>query len=210
MFWKRSDKGENSPKLQGPRDIPETVKKYVSSAQMIDPGMLPFLKAVVKNREKVDKVSDIYIFDPSEAEARQLQVKNYDTIKENPDMIIAEGWFNDAEKKAELTPRKAIPQIKLFTYEEILQQIKDLKEPGSSVFFYANAGTGAGGPLGRGAKIVKLNVPVEGKKTKKYGVYGASVIDMQPTKRDEGKIFDVDKPEEAAKYVAQSLKPRFC
>ena len=68
---------------------------------------------------------------------------------------------------------------------------------------------GAGGPLGRGAAIIRLNSAAEGKKTKKYVIYGATVVDMQPTK-NENKIFDSDKAEDVAKWVFQSHKPRFC
>jgi len=209
MFGKHGDKEQKGPKLAAPRDIPATVKKYIASTQIIDGGMLPFLKAVVKSRENGEKVNDIYIFDPSDEEARGIKVHNYQTVKENPELIIAEGWFDETDKKVELTPKKAIPRIKFYTDEEILQQIQGLKEPGNSVFFYANAGTGAGGPLGRGAVIIRLNAAGEGKKTKKYSIYGTSVIDMQPIK-NESKVFDSDKAEDIAKWVSQSHKPRFC
>ena len=162
MFWKRGGTEQKEAKLSAPKDINETVKKYIASVQMIDSGMLPFLKQVVKISEKGDKVSDIYIFDPLDAEARGIKVQNYDTVKANPDLIIAEGWFNEAEKKSELTPKKSIPKIKFFTDDEILQQIEGLKEPDSSVFFYVNAGTGVGGPLGRGAAVIRLNARSEG------------------------------------------------
>ena len=209
MFWKRGGTEQKEAKLSAPKDINETVKKYIASVQMIDSGMLPFLKQVVKISEKGDKVSDIYIFDPLDAEARGIKVQNYDTVKANPDLIIAEGWFNEAEKKSELTHKKAIPKIKFFTDDEILQQIEGLKEPDSSVFFYVNAGTGVGGPLGRGAAVIRLNARSEGKKTKKYSIFGANIVDMQPTK-SVSKIYDSDKAKEIAKWVSNSHKPRFC
>ncbi len=42
------------------------------------------------------------------------------------------------------------------------------------------AGTGSGGPLGRGVAIIKHNSSSE-KKQKKYSVWGASAINMQPS-----------------------------
>lgn len=207
MFWKRNNKEQQGPRLAGPKDIPEVVKKYLASNPIIDAGIVPFLKSVVKHNEK--GVNDIFIFDPSDVEARNIKVENYDTLKQNPDLIIAEGSFDESAKTVQLTPKKAISKIKFFTYEEILQQIQALKEPGSSVFFFTNAGSGAGGPLGRGAALIKLNAAGDGKKVKKYGVFGVSIINLQPA-QDESKIFDADKPEQIAKWVADSHKTRFC
>ena len=208
MFWKRNKDGQG-PKLTGPRDISELVKKYLISNQMIDPETMPFLKALIKNRENNDKAYDIRIFDPADVEAREVKVQNYDTLTENPGLIIAEGWYDEAAKKTELTAKKVIPKMKFLTYNEILQQIEGLKDPGSSVFFYTNAGTGVGGPLGRGAALIKVNKPNPEKKQKKYTIFGVSIVDMKPTQRED-KIFDSDKPVEIAKWVSDSHKARFC
>ncbi len=210
MFWKRSNKEEaKGTKLPGPRDIPEIARKYLASSQMIDPGILPFLKAVTKPSAQGEKITDIAIFDPSDAEAREVKVQNFDTLQSNPEMIVAQGQYNETDKKVEIVAKKAIPKVKLFTEAEILQQVEALKEPGTSVFFFMNAGTGVGGPLGRGAAVVRVNAPVAGKKVPRYAVYGASVVDMLPTKA-ETKIWDSDKAKDVAKWVANAQKPRFC
>ena len=211
MFGKTKEKDQKSAKLSGPRDIPETVKKYITSAEMVDSGILPFLKAVTKSSDKGNGTNDIYIFDPADAEARNIKVHNFDTLKENPNLIIAEGWFDEAAKKAELTPKMTMPKVKFFTRQEIQKQIEGLTEPGSSVFFYTNAGSGVGGPLGRGAALIKLNTASDGKKVKKYSIYCVSVIDMQPIPKSEAeKIWDADKADQIAKWVADSHSPRFC
>ncbi|MBN1189078.1 MAG: hypothetical protein JXA46_04935 [Dehalococcoidales bacterium] len=209
MFWKRNDKDQKGAKLSGPRDIPEIVKKHLAANPIIDAGIVPYLKAVVKMSENGAKRTNIIIFDPSDAEAREVKVQNYDILEQNPGMIIAEGWFDETAKKVEMTPRQAISKIKYYTHDEILQQIQGLKEPGSSVFFYTNAGAGAGGPLGRGAALVRVNAPVDGKKVKKYSVFGVNIVDMQPTSK-ENKIFESDKPIEISKWIVNSHKARFC
>jgi hypothetical protein len=208
MFWKRN-KDAQGAKLSGPRDIPESVKKFLVSNKMVDEETVPFLKAVIKNKENSDKAFDIRIFDPSDAEAREIKVQNYDTLNANPALIIAEGSYDDSQKKVELNSLRVIPKMKFFTYDEILKQIEGLKDPGSSVFFYTNAGTGVGGPLGRGAALIKVNYPEEKKKIKKYGILGVCIVDGKPTQRED-KIFDSDKPEEVAKWVSESHKTRFC
>jgi hypothetical protein len=208
MFWKRNKEGQTA-RMSGPRDIPESVKKYLIANKMIDEETIPFLKAVVKGRENNDKATDIRIFDPSDAEARDVKVQNYDTLNGDSPLVIAEGYYDDSAKKVELNAKRIIPKIKFYSYDEILKQIMGLKDPGSSVFFYTNAGTGVGGPLGRGAAVIKVNTPEPNKKTKKYGVYGVGIVDGKPTLRED-KIWDSDKPEEIAKWVADSHKPRFC
>jgi hypothetical protein len=209
MFWKRNNKEGQTSKLSGPRDIPEFVKKNLISNKLVDEETLPFLKAVIKGRENGDKATDIRIFDPADAEAREVKVQNYDTLNGDSPLVIAEGFYDDSTKKVELNAKRVISKIKFFTYDEILKQIESLKDPGSSVFIYTNAGTGVGGPLGRGAALIKVNTPEMNKKTKKYGVYGVGIVDEKPTLRED-KIWDSDKPTEIAKWVSESHKARFC
>jgi len=209
MFWKRN-KDAQGAKQSGPRDIPESVKKYLVANKMVDAETIPFLKAVIKNKENSDKAFDIRVFDPADADAREFKVQNYDSLSANQALVIAEGWYDDSAKNVELNSLRIIPKIKLFTYDEILKQIEGLKDPGSSVFIYTNAGTGVGGPLGRGAAVIKINKPdADGKKIKKYGIFGVCVVDGKPTQRED-KIFDSDKAAEIAKWVSESHKARFC
>jgi hypothetical protein len=208
MFWK-SKENKKDDKLAAPRGLPEIVRKYLVANPKVDAEIVPFLKAVLKSGASGDKKVGIAIFDPNDAEARGIKVQDYNSLTEHPELILYEGWVDESTKLVELSPRKDIPKIKLFTYEEILQQIEGLKEPGSSVFFFMAAGNSAGGPLGRGAAVIKLNAPAEGKKVRKYSIYGTSVIDMKPI-ASESIIFGSDKAKDIAKWVAEGHKPRFC
>jgi hypothetical protein len=208
MFWK-SKENKKDDKLAAPRGLPEIVRKYLVANPKVDAEIVPFLKAVLKSGASGDKKVGIAIFDPNDAEARGIKVQDYNSLTEHPELILYEGWVDESTKLVELSPRKDIPNIKLFTYEEILQQIEGLKEPGSSVFFFMAAGNSAGGPLGRGAAVIKLNAPAEGKKVRKYSIYGTSVIDMKPI-ASESIIFGSDKAKDIAKWVAEGHKPRFC
>jgi hypothetical protein len=208
MFWK-SKENKKDDKLAAPRGLPEIVRKYLVANPKVDAEIVPFLKAVLKSGASGDKKVGIAIFDPNDAEARGIKVQDYNSLTEHPELILYEGWVDEPTKLVELSPRKDIPKIKLFNYEEILQQIEGLKEPGSSVFFFMAAGNSAGGPLGRGAAVIKLNAPAEGKKVRKYSIYGTSVIDMKPI-ASESIIFGSDKAKDIAKWVAEGHKPRFC
>ncbi len=209
MFWKKKDGDAKTEKLTGPKDIPELVKKYVLAHNLIDAASLPFLKVLQKRSGAEEKKFDIRIFDPSDAEAREVKVADYNTLSANPEMVIAEGSFNEGTKQVELTVKIEVRQPKLLTAAEIQPQIEALKEPGSSVFYYMAAGPGAGGPLGRGAVVIKANDVKADKKQKKYTVFGARVVNMQPIV-SQLKIFDSDKPQQIAKWVSEAQKPRFC
>jgi hypothetical protein len=144
MFWKRSNKDEKKneklPTLSGPRDIPEHVKKYLASDRIIDANLVPFLKAVIKSSEKGGRIFDIRLFDPADARAKEIEVKDYDSLTGNPDLIVSEGSFDEASKKIELTMKNASIKVKLYSFQEILKQIEGLKEPGSSIMFYTSTG----------------------------------------------------------------------
>jgi hypothetical protein len=209
MFWKRKDNDPKSVKLPGPRAIPEIVKKQIIPA-MIDPAIMPFLMILTKNSETSPKSNDFYIFDPADAEARAIRVLNYESLSGNDELIIADGSYDEQAKTAFVNLKRNIPIFKCFTPAEIQQQIEQLKTPDEQVFFYTAAGGGVGGPLGRGAAVIKLN-PTDGpKKRKKYGIHSVRVINMQPIFTKDSLVFDSDQPKEIAKWISECHKARFC
>jgi hypothetical protein len=90
--------------------------------------------------------------------------------------------------------------IPILAQAEIQQKIEAISEPGNTVFFYMATGGNNGGPLGMGAAVIELNPNYPGKKQKKYIVYTADVIDMQPVGKGN-KLFDSDKPKEIGRWV---------
>jgi hypothetical protein len=68
-------------------------------------------------------------------------------------------------------------------------------------------GVKSGGPLGMGAAVVELNPNYPGKKQKKYIVYTADVLDMQPVGQGD-KVFEIDKPKNIARWVKEAHHKR--
>jgi len=196
-------------KLPGPRDIPGLIQKYLINERKMDPDLVPILKSTIRHKQDSgQKAFYIRIFDDSDAAAHKVQVKDYNTFENYPDLVIYDGWFDDATKQIELVEKKKITQgTTLFSQDEILQKIEGLTEPGSTVFFYMARGPGNGGPLGRGAAVVELNHQIQGKKTKKYTIYGANVIDMKPVGKGD-KVFDSDKAKDIAKWIKEAHHKR--
>jgi hypothetical protein len=186
--------------LPGPKQIPGLVGKYLMSNFNMHPNLVPILKIVERRRPQTDKALNCRVFDPSEAEASEIQVKNYLSLDSKPDLILYEGWFDEFSKHVELEEKRKITyDVPLFTETEIKQKIEALNENNKSVFFYLARGPSAGGPLGRGAAVIELN-PNYPKKGKKYAIFAANVVGTEPVAKRQ-KSFDSDKPKEIANWV---------
>lgn len=201
MFWRKKSEKEEEKRLSGPKDIPGLVQNYLVGERKMDAGIVKLLKAVVDKSATEGKAYNIRIFDESEALAKKVQVKDYTSLDERPDLIIYEGWFDEGTKQIKLEEKKNVSsETTIFTEAEIREKIEAILEPGSSVFFYLDHGSTHGGPLGTGAAVIELNPNYPGKKQKKYNVYVTDVIDLQPA--DKGaKLFDSDKPKQLASWV---------
>jgi hypothetical protein len=205
---KHKNESSKAVKLPGPRPIQGLIEKYITATYKIDDSIVRLFKMVVRKRPNTEKALDCRIYDPQEAEASEVQVKDYTSLDGHTDLILYDGWFDEESKQVELTERKKVNfDVPLLTEAEILQKIEALREPGSSVFFYQNAGSAAGGPLGRGAAIIELNPDYGKKKAKKYIIHTANVVGMDPVAK-RNKLYDSDKPKEIAKWVAESHKKR--
>lgn len=206
MFWgKKSAKEEG--KLLGPKEIPGPVQNYLVAERKMDPDLVRLLKAV-ERKSATGATFNIRVFDNSEATAKKVQVKDYTSLDECPDLIIYEGWFDEGAKQVKLEEKKKVNwDTPIFTQAEIQQKIEALSEPGSTVFFYMASGVKSGGPLGMGAAVVELNPNYPGKKQKKYIVYTADVLDMQPVGQGD-KVFEIDKPKNIARWVKEAHHKR--
>jgi len=210
MFWDKKPVNEESKKekLPKPQTIPTLVQKHLISEWKVGPELAKLLKAVLRENSNGEKTFHIRIFDESEASARKVQVRNYTSLDEHPDLIIYEGQFNERGKQVKLEEKKkANWDTTIFTEAEIQQKIEALNEPGSTVFFYMARGSAIGGPLGMGASVVELNPNYPGKKQKKYNVYPTDVIDMQPVEKGL-KLFDSDKPKDIARWIKEGHHKR--
>jgi len=128
MVWgKKSTKEEG--KLSGPRAIPGPVLNYLVAERKMDPDLVKFLKAV-ERKSTTEAASNIRVFDDSEAMAKKVQVKDYTSLDECPDLIIYEGWFDEGARQIQLEEKKKVNwDTPIFTEAEIQQKIEALKEP---------------------------------------------------------------------------------
>ncbi len=206
MFGKK--KTEEEEKLRKPQAIPMLIQKCLVDEWKLSPDLVPLLKAVVRKSASQETAFDIRIFDDSEAQAKKVQVADYTTFDEQPGLILYEGWFNEESKQVVLQEKKKVNwDTPIFTQDEIQQKVEALSEPGSTVFFYMARGGTHGGPLGMGATVVELNPKVLEKKAKKYNIYTADVVDMQPVGKGQ-KLWDSDKPKDIARWIKEAHHKR--
>ena len=210
MFWhkKSAKEEEKKEKLSGPEPIPGLAKKHLIEEEKIDPYYVHFLKAVVYKNGNAEGALKIRIYDESDALAKKVQVKDYTSLGEHPDLIIYEGELDGRAQQIKLEEKKKLCwDTTIFSQAEILQKIEVLSEPGSTLCFYVARGMGHGGPLGMGATIVELNPAYPGKKQKKYNLYSADVIDMQPVGKGQH-ILNSDDPGYVAKWIKEAHHKR--
>jgi len=206
MLWKHK---EGEQKLPPPRQIPQLVREHLVSQKKMDPDLPQALKAVVRKSPQGENRFDVRVFDPAQEQVKKITVRDYTSLNEHPTLILYEGWFDEKSKQVELEEKTKISyDVPLLSKAEIKQRIEALSKPGTTVFFYQARGPALGGPLGRGAAIIELNPNYEaGKKQKKYIISTADVDGMEPMGKGQ-KLWDSDKPEDIAKWVAEAHHKR--
>jgi hypothetical protein len=94
-FWKRKETKEGEEKLPGPTGIPELVGRYMVVERKMSPDLVKLLKAVVRRSTTGETAFNIRVFDEYEGLAKKVQVKEYSSLDEYPDLIIYEGWYDE-------------------------------------------------------------------------------------------------------------------
>jgi len=197
----RKKQTKKEEKLRKPQAIPGLVQKYLVDEGKLPTHLVPLLKSVVRENGSREQAFDIRIFDESEALAKNVNVNDYGALDEHLDLILYEGRFSEPSKQVELQEKNKVNwNTQIFTAADIQQKIEALTEPGSTAFFYMARGGQHGGPLGMGAAVIELNPDPAQKKGKKYNIYTADVVDMQPVGKGQ-KLFDSNKAKDIARWV---------
>ncbi len=101
-FWKKSNASQDARGMTKPKDLPETVGRYLVVDLQKDPDWVWTLKAVMRRREENRDIKDIRIFSPGRADTLGVAVRNFASFDDAADLILFEGWFNTKTHKIEL------------------------------------------------------------------------------------------------------------
>jgi hypothetical protein len=93
-FWQKNDASQDAGELPKPKDLPESVGRYLVVDLKMDPDYVWTLKAALRPRQENRDVRDFRIFSPSRADAAGVTIRNYNTLEAHPDLILHEGWMN--------------------------------------------------------------------------------------------------------------------
>jgi len=193
---------ERVEKLPGPKMIPEILGNHLIKKMEKEPGWTWRLSAVMRPRASGEKSFDVRIFASYEAAAKNIKIKDYTTLDEQPDLLLFEGWFDKKAKKVELVEKRVMPKVNIYTEKEIMQQIEAMTEPGSKIRVYLCASPASGGPLERGAAVVELNPKYPEKGQKKYALSCVSMEGMELTSKGF-RMFDSDQAKPIARWIKE-------
>jgi hypothetical protein len=104
-FWLKSNASQASRGLPKPKDLPESVGRYLVVDLQKDPDWVWTLKAVMRHREDNRDIKDIRIFNPARVDAVNGTVRNYHSLDETPELILFEGWLNTKTHQMELVEK---------------------------------------------------------------------------------------------------------
>ena len=110
MFWKKKA-ATSEPKvnkLKGPKDIPDIVGGHLVTDFNQDPDRVWKLKAVVRRRQESKSAFDVRVFDDVEAATKNIQIVDYTSLDEHPELILAEGWFDKDARQVQLEEKRTV------------------------------------------------------------------------------------------------------
>jgi hypothetical protein len=68
----------------------------------MDPDLVWALKAVTRRHEENHNIKDFRIFNPTEASAGGMQIRNFNSLDAYPDLVLYDGWVNTKTNQLEL------------------------------------------------------------------------------------------------------------
>jgi len=94
MFWKREKTKEGEVKLPRPKTIHHLPGRYMVNEEKKDPNWVWYLKVVVRPAGE-KKAFYCRVFSPAQAEQAGVQVKDWTSLDDHPDLILWEGYFDE-------------------------------------------------------------------------------------------------------------------
>jgi hypothetical protein len=105
LFKKTSDGGNQAPKLSGPKEVPDEVGRSLVVDLKQDPTWAWSLKAVIKP-DGGNRSFFVRVYEERQAYSKGVQVRNFSTLDDHPELILFDGWFSKKTHEARLEARK--------------------------------------------------------------------------------------------------------
>jgi len=85
---------QNLQKLPRPDKLPLGMVRYLTVILGHSPNWVQGLKYVERPRAGVNSICDVRVFDELLTIVNKVEVKNFNSLDDYPDMILFQGWFN--------------------------------------------------------------------------------------------------------------------
>ena len=113
MFWKKkTETGESSKpqmeKLPGPSSIESILATRLVVELEQDPDRVWKLHNVVRRRSGGGKRFDFRVFDMARVEATRVEVKDYTSFDDYPELIAYQGWFDKESGEVHFEEKKPV------------------------------------------------------------------------------------------------------
>ena len=105
-FWKKDTKekesGTTPSKLPRPKDMPQEIGRHLVVVEGCDPDWVWNLRYAIKPQAEGSAVFDFRIFDELDAAKKGVRVANFNSLDEQAELILFEGWMNRKTRQFEI------------------------------------------------------------------------------------------------------------
>ena len=110
-FWKsKAATGELSKakveRLRKPQNLPQAVGRDLIVDLGKDPDWVWNLKSVVRKTRRGKHRYNVRVFDHAQAAAKGVDVIDYISLDEHPELILFEGWYDRRSWKAQIEEKE--------------------------------------------------------------------------------------------------------
>ena len=106
-FWKKEPSTVGTPRpnlerLRKPQNLPQAVGRDLIVHLAKDPSWVWTLKSVVHKSRKGKHRYDVRVFDQAQAAAKGVNVMDYTSLDDHPELILFRGWYDRKSWKAHI------------------------------------------------------------------------------------------------------------
>jgi hypothetical protein len=118
QFWKKNSSTADLAKLTiekltRPKDLPDQIGMHLVANMRKDPDWVWSLKAVERIKPDTKHIADIRIFDPNKVISAKVDIRNYHSLNDHPELIVFEGWINKKLRKFQIEEKGVLkPETK--------------------------------------------------------------------------------------------------
>ncbi|MFC2020078.1 hypothetical protein ACFLU4_09100 [Chloroflexota bacterium] len=113
MFWKKKTKTEepSKPKIEKLHG-PSSIEAILATKLIVDlkqhPDLIWNLHSVVRQRSGDGQRFDFRIFDAARVAATRVEVKDYTSFDDYPELIVFQGWFDKESGEVHFEEKKPV------------------------------------------------------------------------------------------------------